>query len=92
MILNKSMMIYKRSCFLPKEIKHSYQKKFSSKCATLSKAHRKFGDIIKNKTEKQANDNVIHETKRDYNFPKRIFFGKLHLLARNYHKGKIMYI
>ena len=50
---------------------YSYQKMFSGKCAALSKAHRKFGGVI--------NDNdVIHVTKSDNNFHKRIFFGKLH--------------
>ena len=65
---------------LTKRKTNSYQIKFSSKCAALGKAHRKFGDVIENKTEeKQANDNeVIHVTKYDNNFPKRIFFGKLH--------------
>ena len=59
-----------------KRTKSTYQKKFSNKCAALSKAHKKFEDV---KTEKQVNDNdVIHVTKCDDNFPKRIFFGKLH--------------
>ena len=43
---------------------NSYQKKFSSKCAALSKAHKKFENAIENKTEKQADDkDVIHVTK-----------------------------
>ena len=64
---------------LTKRKTNSFQKKFSSKCAALSKAYKKFGDVIENKTEKQANDNdAIHVTKCDNNFPKRIFFGKLH--------------
>ena len=54
-------------------------KKISNKCPALNKAHKKFEDVIENKTEKQANDNdIIHVTKCDNKFPKRIFFGKLH--------------
>ena len=57
-----------------KRTKSTYQKKFSNKCAALSKAHKKFEDV---KIEKQVNDNIIHVAKCDNNFPKRIFFGKL---------------
>ena len=48
--------------------------------------------LIKNKIEKQAHD-VIHVTKCDNNFHKRIFFGNVHYglsSGKKYHKGKIM--
>ena len=57
-----------------KTTKSTYQKTFSNKCPVLSKAHKKFEDV---KIEKQVND-IIHVEKCDNNFPKRIFFGKLH--------------
>ena len=80
---------------LTKRKTNTYQKKFSSKCAALSKAHRKFGDVVENKTEeKQANDNeVIHVTKCDNNFPKESSLANYimdYLLGKKYHKGKIM--
>ena len=45
----------------------------------ITPAVKIFGHATEHKTEKQANHNdVIHVTKWDNNFPKRIFFGKLH--------------
>ena len=42
---------------LTKRKTNSYQRKISSKCVALSKTHKNFEDVIKIKTEKQANDN-----------------------------------
>ena len=81
---------------LTKSKTNSYQKKFSSKCAALNKAHKRFGDVFENKTEKQANDNhVIHATKCDNNFLKRIFFGILHYglsSGKKLSQGKSLYV
>lgn len=92
MIQSKSMVTQEELLLTNRKTK-SYQKLFSSKFTALSKAHRNLGDVIKNKTEKQARDNdVIHVTKYD-NFPQRFFSGILHYglsSRKNYHKGKIM--
>ena len=75
-------MIYKREELLLTNRKaNSYQTKFSSKCAALNKAHKTFENAIENKTEKQADDkDVIHVTKCDKSFPKRVFFSKLYYI------------
>ena len=87
------MMIYKRIFFLPKEQKN-ISKTFSNKCTAFSKAYKTFEDVIENKTEKQVNDDyIINVTKYHKNFPKGIFFDRLHYglsSGKNYHKGKVV--
>ena len=91
------MVIYKRRCFLTKEKKNTYWKKYSNKCGEdkkIKQEDKKIEDVIENKAENKSMiitlfmwQNVVTFFQRESSLANYIMD---YLLGKNHHKGKLV--